>query len=130
MRRLTGRRYFNARVEIDNHALQELMKKLGATQNGISELLLHGEEIERFQEENKKNITDEIRECAAEFCMDAKDIWDYVLQYRFDVEKEQAANVEKLKMKILDLQDLGKEEKQDRCFCVACEYYEMCKVDG
>ncbi len=53
-----------------------------------------------------------------------------MLQYRFDVEKEQAANAENLKMKILDLQDLGKEEKQDRCFCVTCEYFEMCKVDG
>jgi len=87
MHKLTGRRCFRARVEIDNHASQGLMKKLGATSNGISEFLLHGEEIEKFQEENKENITDEIREVAAEFCMDAEDILGYVLEYRFDVER-------------------------------------------
>ena len=84
--KLTGRRYFRARVEIDNHASQGLMKKLGAAPNGISEFLLHGEDIEKFQEENKENITDEIRDVAAEFCMDAEDILGYVLEYRFDVE--------------------------------------------
>lgn len=88
MHKLTGRRNFRARVEIDNHASQGLMKKLGATPNGISEFLLHGEEIKKFQEENKENITDEIRAIAAEFCMDAEDILGYVLEYRFDVEKE------------------------------------------
>lgn len=86
MHKLTSRRYFRARVEIGNHASQGLMKKLGATPNGISEFLLHGEEIEKFQEENKENITDEIREIAAEFCMDAEDILGYVLEYRFDIE--------------------------------------------
>ncbi|MBQ3163815.1 MAG: GNAT family N-acetyltransferase [Lachnospiraceae bacterium] len=85
---LTGRRYYRARVEIDNHASQGLMKKLGAIPNGISEFLLHGEEIEKFQEEYKDMITDEIRAVAAEFCMDAEDILGYVLEYRFDVEKE------------------------------------------
>lgn len=94
MHELTGRRYFRARVEIDNHASQGLMKKLGATPNGISEFLLHGEEIEKFQEENKENITDEIREVAAEFCMDAEDILGYVLEYRFDAKKEQVVNAE------------------------------------
>ena len=94
MHRLTGKRYFRARVEIDNYASQGLMKKIGATPNGISEFLLHGEEIETFQEENKENITDEIREVAAEFSMDAEDILGYVLEYRFDVEKEQAVNAE------------------------------------
>jgi len=86
--KLAGRRFYRARVEIDNHASQGLMKKLGAYPNGISEFLLHGEEIEKFQEENKENITDEIREVAAEFCMDAEDILGYVLEYRFDMEKE------------------------------------------
>lgn len=85
---LTGRRYYRARVEIDNHASQGLMKKLGATPNGISEFMLHGEEIEKFKEEYKNMITDEIRAVVAEFCMDAEDILGYVLEYRFDVEKE------------------------------------------
>lgn len=84
MHRLTGRRYYRARVEIDNHASQGLMKKLRAIPNGISEFLLHGEEIERFQKENKDMITDEIRAVATEFCMDAEDILGYVLEYRLD----------------------------------------------
>lgn len=83
--RLTGRRFYRARVEIDNHISQRLMKKLGATPNGISEFLLHGDEIEKFKKENKGMITDEIRNVAAEFCMDAEDILGYVLEYRFDV---------------------------------------------
>lgn len=82
---LTGKPYFRARVEIDNHASQGLMKKLGARENGISEFLLHGDEIEKFQEENKHMITDEIRAVAADFCMDAEDILGYVLEYRFDM---------------------------------------------
>ena len=57
LHRLTGRRYFRARVE-----------------------------IEKFQEENKGMITDEIRAVAAEFGMAAEDILGYVLEYRFDVE--------------------------------------------
>lgn len=42
----------------------------------------------------KTGRIDEIREVAAEFCMDAEDILGYVLEYRFDVEKEQAVNAE------------------------------------
>lgn len=85
--KLTGKTYFRARVEIDNHASQGLMKKLGARENGISEFLLHGDEIEKFQEENKDKITDEIRAIAADFCMEAEDILGYVLEYQIDVEK-------------------------------------------
>lgn len=63
------------------------MRKLGATPNGISEFLLHGDEIEKFQVGHKDMITDEIRTVAAEFCVEAEDILGYVLEYRFDVEK-------------------------------------------
>lgn len=63
------------------------MKKLGAYPNGISEFLLHGEEIEKFQAEHKDMITDKIRSVAAEFCMEAEDILGYVLEYRIDMEK-------------------------------------------
>ena len=31
-------------------------------------------------------ITDEIREVAEEFCMEAEDLLGYVLEYRFDME--------------------------------------------
>ena len=87
LNRLTDRRYFRVRVEIDNHASQGLMKKIGAIPNGISEFLLHGEEIENFQEDYKDMITDEIREVAAEFCMEAEEMLGYVLEYRLDVER-------------------------------------------
>lgn len=83
--KLTGKRFFRARVEIDNYASQGLMKKLGANPNGVSAFLLHGEEIERFQEEHKNMITEEIRNVAAEFCMEAEEILGYVLEYRFDM---------------------------------------------
>ena len=85
--KITGRRFFRARVAVGNHASQGLMRKLGATPNGISEFLLHGDEIKTFQEENKDMITDEIRNVADEFCMDAEDILGYVLEYRFDMQK-------------------------------------------
>lgn len=85
--KLTGRRFYRARVEIDNHPSQGLMKKLGAIPNGVSEFIIHGDEIKKFQEDNKDLITDEIRTVAAEFCMEAEDILGYVLEYRFDVEK-------------------------------------------
>lgn len=87
LNRLTDRRYFRVRVEIDNHESQGLMKKIGAIPNGISEFLLHGEEIEKFQEDYKDMITDEIREVAAEFCMEAEEMLGYVLEYRLDVER-------------------------------------------
>lgn len=86
--KITGRRFFRARVAVDNHASQGLMRKLGATPNGISEYLLHGDEIKKFQEENKGMITDEIRNVADEFCMDAEDILGYVLEYRFDMQSK------------------------------------------
>ena len=90
MYRLTGKRFYSARVEVDNHASQGLMRKLGATPNGVREFLLYGDAIEKFQEENKDSITEEIREVAAEFCMEAEDILGYVLDYRFDAEKVSA----------------------------------------
>ena len=35
----------------------------------------------------KDMITDEIREVAVEFCMEAEEMLGYVLEYRFDVER-------------------------------------------
>lgn len=84
---LTGKRFFRARVELDNHASQHLMKKLGGIPDGIGEFLLHGDEITKFQENYKHLITDEIRAVAEEFCMEAEDMLGYVLEYRFDMEK-------------------------------------------
>lgn len=82
-----GTRFFRARVEVDNRASQKLMNKLGAFPNGISEFMIHGDDIEKFQREHKDEITEEIRAVAEEFCMDAEDLLGYVLEYRFDMEK-------------------------------------------
>lgn len=82
--KLTGRQYFRVRVEIDNHISQGLMKKLGAVPNGVSEFLLYGEEIKRFQQEYKDKITDEIRAVAEEFGMKPEKLLGYVLEYQFD----------------------------------------------
>lgn len=86
--KVTGRRFFRARVEVDNRASQKMMKKLGAFPNGISEFMLHGEEIERFRMEHKDKITEDIRTVAEEFGMEAEDILGYILEYRFDMEMD------------------------------------------
>lgn len=82
--KITGNRFYKTRVDIDNYPSQALMKKLGATPNGISEYMLHGEALENFRRENMHLIDDKIRSIAEEFCMDAEDIVGYVLEYIFD----------------------------------------------
>lgn len=67
LHKLTGEKAFRARAD------------------GISEFAIHGEEIEKFQEENKDLITDEIRAVAAELCMEAEEILGYVLEYRLEM---------------------------------------------
>ena len=47
----TGRCVFRARVDIDNYASQALMDKIGARTNGVSEFMLHGEDLENFKQD-------------------------------------------------------------------------------
>ena len=42
---ITGEKIFRTRVEVDNYASQSLHRKLGAVPNGLSEFLLHGEDL-------------------------------------------------------------------------------------
>ena len=84
---LTGKRFFRARVDIENVASQAMMRKLGAYPNGVSEFLLHGQLLEEFKSENIDKIDDNIRNIACEFKMTPEDILGYVLEYRIDVEK-------------------------------------------
>ena len=60
------------------------MKKVGARTNGISEFLLHGEELEKFQKENVHLIDDKLRQVADEFCVDVEDLVGHVLEYLID----------------------------------------------
>jgi hypothetical protein len=84
---LTGEVVYRIRVDVDNYASQGLMKKIGARPNGISEMFIHGEELERFQEENKKLIDDKIKEIAEEFCVNPIDLLGRVLEYKLEWKK-------------------------------------------
>lgn len=46
--KITGKRFFRARVATDNYASQALMKKLGTSPNGVSQFLLRGEALEEL----------------------------------------------------------------------------------
>lgn len=84
---VTGKCFFCAKVDIDNYASQAMIRKAGGYPDGLSEFVLHGEDIILFQNENRHLIDDRIREVAYEFSMDAEDILGYVLVYRFDMER-------------------------------------------
>lgn len=75
---------YRSRVEIDNYASQALMKKIGARPDGISEFLLHGEDLAKFQEENEACIDDKLRAVAEEFQTDPKELIGHVLECRID----------------------------------------------
>lgn len=77
----TGEKLFRARVYPDNYASQALMRKLGARDNGISDFLLHGEQLEQFQKENRGQIDKRLEDIAELFCVDAEDLLGHVLEY-------------------------------------------------
>ena len=82
--RITGEHVFRSRVEVDNYASQALHRKLGAIPNGISEFLLHGEEIIKYQKENQHLIDDDIRKLAADFEVEPIEILGHVLEYKIE----------------------------------------------
>ena len=81
---ITGEHVFRSRVEVDNYASQALHRKLGAVPNGMSEFLLHGEEITKYQKENQHLIDDNIRKLAADFGVEPIEILGHVLEYRIE----------------------------------------------
>lgn len=80
----TGKTVYRSRVDSDNYASQNLMKKLGARPNGISEMFIHGEDLRKFQEENKDLIDDKLRKLAKEFHVALIDLIGHVLEFRID----------------------------------------------
>lgn len=80
----TGKIAYRSRVDSDNYASQNLMKKLGAKPNGISEMFIHGEDLRKFQEENKDLIDDKLRKLANEFDVAPIDLIGHVLEFRID----------------------------------------------
>lgn len=78
---LTGKTTYRSRVDPDNYVSQSLMKKLGAKPNGISEMFIHGEDLQKFQEENKDLIDDKVRKLAKEFQVAPIDLIGHVLEF-------------------------------------------------
>ncbi len=83
---LTERKIYRSRVDSDKYASQNLMKKLGAKPNGISEMFIHGEELQKFQQENSNLIDDKLRALANEFNVAPIDLIGHVLEFRIDWE--------------------------------------------
>lgn len=81
---ITGEKIFRTRVEVDNYASQSLHRKLGAVPNGFSEFLLHGEDLIRYQNENRYLIDDNIRKLAVDFGVDPIEILGHVLEYKIE----------------------------------------------
>lgn len=81
---LTGSKVFRSRVETDNQASQSLHQKLGAVPNGISEFLLHGEDLINYQNENQYLIDDNIRKLAKVFHVEPLSLLGHVLEYKIE----------------------------------------------
>ncbi len=81
---LTGKTTYRSRVDSDNYASQNLMRKIGAIPNGISEMFIHGEDLRKFQEENKDLIDDKLRKLAKEFHVAPIDLIGHVLEFRIE----------------------------------------------
>ena len=86
--RRTGERLFRARVETDNCASQALLRKMGARTNGISEFMLHGDDLNQFQKENLTLIDEKLEAVAEEFCVDSENLLGHVLEYLIDWPQE------------------------------------------
>lgn len=84
MSELTGETLYRSRVDPDNYASQSLMKKIGGRPDGISEMIIYGEKLEKFQEENRNLITDKLSAVADEFCVDPIDLIGRVLEFRIE----------------------------------------------
>ena len=85
--KITGKHSFRTRVATDNYASQALMKKLGASPKGVSQLLLRGEALEEFRQENQDMIDGRFRELADEFGVEPEEMLGKVLEYRLDVKE-------------------------------------------
>lgn len=82
--KITGENVFRSRVEVENCASQSLHRKLGAIPNGLSEFLLHGENLIEYQNENQSLIDDNIRKLAVDFGVEPIEILGHVLEYKIE----------------------------------------------
>ncbi|MCQ2498860.1 MAG: hypothetical protein MJ133_07725 [Lachnospiraceae bacterium] len=81
---ITGNRFYKFLIDIDNEPSQKLLRGLGAYPDGITEFVLHGEELEEFRKENLSMIDEHIVCLADEFLCEPEELIGMVLQYRID----------------------------------------------
>lgn len=79
---------FRIRIAAENYTSQRLFEKLGAKPNGISEFLLHGEEIVKVEEENLHLIDDKMITLAEKFKVEPRKLLSHVLEYKLVWDKE------------------------------------------
>lgn len=92
---VTDQHCFIARINYDNVVSQGLMKKIGAHPIRVHEFLLHGEELEKFREENKNSIDQNTQRLAAEFGVEPNDVLGGILEYGIETSKENIARKKK-----------------------------------
>lgn len=81
----THQHFFIARINYDNVVSQGLMRKIGAHPIRVHEFLLHGEELEKFREENKNSIDQNTQRLAAEFGVEPNDVLWGMLEYGIEM---------------------------------------------
>lgn len=81
----THQHFFIARINYDNVVSQGLMRKIGAHPIRVHEFLLHGEELEKFREENKNSIDWNTQRLAAEFGVEPNDVLGGILEYGIEM---------------------------------------------
>lgn len=86
--KLTGKKQFQALVEVDNFPSQRLMEKSGARLIDIYDYAFHGDEEKAaaFEESHLDRITDRMIVLANQIGVEPRKLLSHVLDYRFYVE--------------------------------------------
>jgi RimJ/RimL family protein N-acetyltransferase len=99
LRDITGKSQYHALVEVDNLPCQELMQKLDATLLGIYNYTFHSDaEAEAFEEDHIGQITDHMRQLAAELDVEPRKLLSHVLDYNINVSERTAPQPTTLKL--------------------------------
>ena len=82
---ITDQHCFLARLNYDNVASQGLMRKIGAHPIRVRKFLLHGEELEKYREENKNSIDRNTQRLAAEFGVGPNAVLGGLMEYGIEM---------------------------------------------
>lgn len=82
---ITDQHCFIARIYYDNVVSQGFMRKIGAHPIRVHEFLLHGEELEKFRDENKNSIDRNTQRLAQEFGVEPNDVLGGLLEYGIEM---------------------------------------------